>query len=43
MMKTALVYSGNQAAYGENKHKSIVSEETGLLNSKSVGDFKNVI
>jgi hypothetical protein len=43
MMKTALVRSGNQAANGENKYQPIASEETNLLNSKSVGDFKNVI
>ena len=43
MMKTALVRSINQAADGENKHQSIALAETNLLNSKSVGDFKNVI
>ena len=43
MMKPALLHSGNQVANGENKHQPIVSEETGLINSKSVSDFKNVI
>lgn len=39
----ALVRSVNQAVNGENKHQPIASEGISILNSKSVGDFKNVI